>query len=338
MCRFVVVIIGCFAVATSSLPASILDVKYTILRDDGKLIVDAELSPDGTILAVGSGAGDVTGFDLASGKKRFSFRSSPFLTRLAFSKDGRILACGFHPGLSEDGTGGGVQCFDTRTGKLIASVEGISEGVFSLAFDSSGKTIAVVGRTAPGFFNPVRPESQIHLWTIGEKSTKLLKKGHFLGIVQASDGSWVAVPDAPQENLFSFDAHGRQQWSAKCGAAVAFAQTGDKRILALVGTNKQISLWNVTKKKKLRTLEAAEDASAIAFGLDGRVLAVSGAHDKIRLVDTDSNEERLTLQRAGAIGTGRPSIMFVPKREAVVVVSSEGRISIWDLKGQNHRR
>jgi WD40 repeat protein len=91
-------------------------------------------SPDRTLLAVGSGAADITLWDPATGEQVRQLRGHQGWVRsLAFSKDGKQLVSG-----GDDHT---VRLWDVATGKELLPVEGHQAGEVLSQFLSDGKTV-----------------------------------------------------------------------------------------------------------------------------------------------------------------------------------------------------
>lgn len=100
-------------------------------------------SPDGKILAgaggmrVGNedtGVGAINLWDVQTGTLMQTLKTSAGINSIAFSVDGKILACGV-----DDNT---VQLWDTQTSTLKQTLTGHSKQVESVAFSPDGKTLA----------------------------------------------------------------------------------------------------------------------------------------------------------------------------------------------------
>ena len=92
-------------------------------------------SPDGKVLAVGSGDYKVRIWD-AMRRKVIATLDEPFLPRsVAFSPDGRVLAA----------SGSEVKLWETKNWKELATLSGHTKGVSSIAFSTDGKTLASGG-------------------------------------------------------------------------------------------------------------------------------------------------------------------------------------------------
>ncbi|GAB5586792.1 Ski complex subunit Rec14 [Umbelopsis nana] len=131
---------GTLAVSTS------LDsnVRVWDLENEGKLLHNilappgeawtAKCSPDGTLIASGSYAGNVNIYKIDSGEQVSSLSTKKqFIMSTAYSADGKYLACG-----AESGS---VYVFDVETSQLVHTLSGHTLAVRALSFAADCRTL-----------------------------------------------------------------------------------------------------------------------------------------------------------------------------------------------------
>lgn len=124
-CQFTVLVVN----PTTGKPVRTIDTRQ---QNNG---VRGAISPDGRVVAATSGQGVVV-WEVATGKKRFSFDAVPNAALMVFSPDARLLA-------TWDATGA-LSVYDLRTGVLVRKVQNAetSEQVSALTFSADGKRLA----------------------------------------------------------------------------------------------------------------------------------------------------------------------------------------------------
>jgi len=105
------------------------------LRGHTSDVYSVAFSPDGKILASGSGDNTIQLWDVAKGTLLRTLQGhTSWVRSVAFSPDGKILASG-----SADKT---IKLWDVATGREIRTLQGHTSDVYSVAFSPDGKVLA----------------------------------------------------------------------------------------------------------------------------------------------------------------------------------------------------
>jgi WD40 repeat protein len=249
-------------------------------------VIRVAFSPDGSYLASGDLAGNVTVWDARTGDKRHTLRAhARRVWALAFSPDGRRLATGGR----EDRV---ARVWDASTGQLLHNLAGHTDGVEGLGFSPDGKRLgsASVDRT-------------VRLWDVTSGQEILTFREHAQplapnGLAFCADGQrltsvsvdgvvkvWEA---ATAETVSTF--HGDVQWAS----SAAFSRDG--RWLALGGENGTVKVYQTDPWKEVRTLEAhASVVVYLALSPDGQRLASLGEDRTLKVWDMTTGHEALLL-------------------------------------------
>jgi WD40 repeat protein len=117
----------------------------------GKYVNAVAFSPDGKMVAGGTGGEVIQLGDAEKGKVIASLKGSPHGHRtVAFSPDGKLVAAG--------GRDGKVRLWDVPTGAPRATLEGHTAEVYSVAFSPDGKTLASTSQ-----------DQTVRLWPIARR-------------------------------------------------------------------------------------------------------------------------------------------------------------------------
>jgi len=222
-------------------------------------------SPDGQVLAVGSGE-TVLLWQVSSGELLQTLNGSAGGKHGAtFSPDGTTLAA-----MTDQNN---IDVWSLSTGALLHTMSGHTEWIHALAFTPDGGTLA------SGSY-----DDTVKLWRLSDGVLTKTLEGHGADVEDVAfspDGRYLAsggddsnihlwrVSDGTL--LHTFMGHTGWVWT------VAFSPDGE--LLASGSGDKTINLWRVTDQQLLQTLTGHTDnVFKVVFGLDGRTL-VSGSGD-----------------------------------------------------------
>jgi small GTP-binding protein len=250
-------------------------------------------------------------------------KAGPISSNVIWSPDGRTLTCG-----SEDNT---IRLWDSKSGKLLRTLEGHTGTVNSVVWSPDGSMLASGS-----------DDYTIRLWNL--KSGKLLKtlKGHTYWVqsVAWSPDSLMLASGSDDKTIRLWDLKTRKLLRTLEGhtddvSSVAWSPDG--LMLASGSGDKTIRLWDPKNGQLLRTLEGNTRVDSVAWSPDGLMLA--SLDNIIRLWDPKSGELLRTLKRHTTIVYSvlgwSPivnSMAWSPDGMTLASCSTDRTIRLWDPK------
>jgi WD40 repeat protein len=309
-------------------------------------------SPDASLLA--SASDDITIWDVAAAREKHRIKCESWVSAVAFSHDGKLLASGHDDGM--------LRLWDTATGKLTAEWEADAEEVSAIAFRDDGNQLATAGE-----------DRLIYVWDMTGKRLNSLK-GHSDRVpalvwqpggnllVSAGWDTTARIWELPNTDpLMLLNSHADQ--------VNALAYSADGRLLACADSDFTIHVWSNPRQGKVQYVLQGhtEEVRTLAFSRDGSRLASAGADRVLHLWDMSTGklvagpdpharnliglaDETTLVSTAGSsiqawgLETAKP--VWSPEGETVlsIAATADGKrlatggpskdVKVWDLKNR----
>ena len=248
----------------------------------GNMVDSVAFSPDGTILANGSG-NNVELWDVQTGALLRTFTGhEQWVSSVAFSPDGATLASG-----SYDNT---VKLWDTQTGATKLTFTLHSDDVRSVAFSPDGSTVA------SGSMDDI-----VELWDAMTGATKLSLDHEGpkpLSVALSPDGS-TGASGCSDATVFLWDVQtGALNFTLTGHASVvgSVAFSPDGRTLASGSTDSTVKLWDVQTGVLNQTLVGhGAWVGSVAFAPNGSTVASGSGDSTVKLWNAQTGALLRTL-------------------------------------------
>jgi WD40 repeat protein len=284
------------------------------------------------------------------------FEQPHSVTCIAFSPDGATLASG-----SVDKT---VKLWNVATGEELATLNGHSSVVYSLAFSPDSKLLASVNgwyyapdpplqfgesgkpRTpTPVKEMPAPIHNELIFWDLATNSVKrrLQFEHPVYSVAFSPSGKTVAVGSGDPTGFAGENAI--WIWNVASGRlvlvlrepsentmvhSVAFSPVG---LLLASGNDDGITLWDPIAGESVVTLDkgTSDRYRSVAFSPDGKLLASGSRDGFVRLWNVETFQEQTTFHQHGGIVY---SLALSPDGATLASASQDGKVHLWDVAQQ----
>jgi WD40 repeat protein len=269
-------------------------------------------SPDGAVLGAAAGDGVASLWEMKSRKVQRIRFSSYGLTALAFSPDGKTMACG----------GKSIHLLDLASKKEFIQDFGHEETVRCLAL-SGHKDYLISGSR----------DETICIWDFRKGAGISRTQAHKAGVLSlaffpsskgfASGGAdnEIKIWDFPDANLQrTLGGHQGPVWSIDVSA--------DGKLLASGSDDKTVRVWNVQSGQEIKSFHHDRGVDSVRFCPDGETLAFSSggpwADETINLWNWKKGNEPRALPKPG-------SCLDFTRDGRILVACGRSRITVWEV-------
>ncbi|MFD3730316.1 helix-turn-helix domain-containing protein [Streptomyces sp. NPDC058632] len=329
--------------------------RTAVLAGHTDYVMGAAVTSDGTLLATAGFDQSVVLWDL--GGPVLTARPFTEVWQARYSPDGRLLATADADHM--------VRLWEVSGRRLLATLRGHTEAVFSVSFAPDGRTLAsagsdgtirlwdaaahgplatLTGHTGQVYSLAFAPDGRslasagadrtVRLWDVTKRAPLATLPGHrdfANGVAFSPDGRVLAsAADDLTVRLWDVSSHRPLgTLNGHTGAVRSVTFTPDGRTLASSGNDGTVRLWNVRERRSEAVLTGHTGSTrGIAFAPDGRTLASSGNDRTVRLWDVAGRRPWATLTgHADSVW----SVTFAPDGRTVASAGTDGTVRLWDL-------
>lgn len=268
-------------------------------------------TPANELIAVGrADNGDLTLWNLSTGRVIANVGSAKAMTSAAFSKDAAILAVAVpHQ----------IRTYSVADGKVISTLAESGVDVLSLQFSPNGAKLLSGDRSGNVVLSDVLS---------GRTERRLNSRNMYYRAVFSPDGKQIASADqdGPVRIWDAASATISKTLSGHTGLAKLISFSPDGRQLVTAADDNTVRVWDTVSGRELKRLDHSDFVQRFAFSPDGKRLVTASFDGAVVIRDVADLEEVVTLRRQGGVPT---SVSFSQDGLILAVSDEKGTVKVW---------
>lgn len=292
------------------------ELAHCIFSETFDRVFTVAFSPDGTVIAIGDGVGDIWLWRLGDYQHiATSIGHTDSVHAIAYSPDGKLLVSG-----SSDST---IRIWDVNSGQCLHILQGHNREVWAIAFSPNGQLFASSSMDAT-----------VRLWDMETLTCLHILQGHTASVASVS-----VSPDGQLVASGSLDTT-IKLWDIKTGQLLttlpedgeikALAFSPDSQILASGSDSHNVILWDVRTGQRLQVLQGHDSwLLSIAFSPDGELLVSSSEDQTIRIWLLSTGQCLKTLR---GHTDGVDAVAVSPNGQIIASGSEAQEIKLWSIQ------
>ncbi|TDD62934.1 WD40 repeat domain-containing protein, partial [Actinomadura darangshiensis] len=296
----------------------------SLTAKDVKTLNEVAITADGRTIAAGGLDSTITLWDLATGRALRTIDRTGWVSALAFSPDGGLMA-------SSSSSPGLLLVWDAATGRVKVNVRSGEFGANSLVYSPDGRTIAGANPGAKLFDAATgRTLATFDLGHSGVNAVAYSPDGKLIAV--GVDGFYKKPPGNTVQLLDGRTLRKRGQLTGHTESVTGVAFSSDGKRLASSSADKTVRIWDVATRRSVRVIKAGgANVKDVKLSPDGSSVLGACNDRTVRIWNAATGALTATL-----VGHSQPveKIVLTPDGRTVAGVGGskpDGTVTLWKV-------